>query len=424
MYSLFNSIRLHGTEGLEGNAGLILLIIAPFFLAIIAGVASGALARNVGRLSKQPNAPQGAAKARTILWLATFFWILLFVVFPASMTISSGEGDDFPIGMLTVLPVYLGFCVAIYTTGAAYSAWIEENKLESMLIIGLAWAAFGMFLILPAVISSWEVGEGNLNVSWESALWWLRFGNLFPAIAPWMIVVGLYFIHNRSIALIEDTLREDVRPPPIGVNGGVTKGDPCPQCGGSLSIHPKTGELFCTACGWGLMPEAADPLIVDVEPAPTSPIDQFVEQPQPSSQAPPPVPTPRPSDACTICGGTLAVLTQTQQIYCTGCGTGLPASKPQQQPAVEQTAQTTVEQQAPPPTPPAPPPAPAPAPAPAPPPTPTQAPSPAPAAPPPAPAPAPSTIPSKCPICGAMTTTHPRTGERFCPACGAGLRSE
>ncbi len=394
MYSLFTAAIYDG--GIEGHPSLILLVLSPFLLAIVGAVATGALARNVGRMSRQPLAPAGAGTARSLLWFSVFLWLLLFIIFPLSLTVTTepGEGGDepFPIGIITVLPVYIGFCVAIYTTGAAYAAWSDENKVESILIIGLAWAAFAMFLLLPAVINSWDLGSETPNVDWDSAVWWLRFGNLFPAIAPWLIVVGLYFIHGRNITLLEEAVELDGLPPTHGAPGDVTSGDACPRCGGSISTHPRTLETFCSACGWGLQPEGTGPVIVDASPAPTHGTDLFVEQPRPAAPAPPVQEPAAPATmTCSRCGGELAVLSRTRQIYCTACGAGLPSGE-----------------------------------GPAPPVTPPPVPPPAPAAPqapvsPPTTQPSAGAPPGPCPLCGAPTTVHPRTGERFCPACGAGL---
>jgi predicted RNA-binding Zn-ribbon protein involved in translation (DUF1610 family) len=444
MYTLFTAAIYEGD--IEGNGGLILLLLSPFVLAIVGAVATGALARNVGRMSRQPLAPSGARTARSILWFSVFLWIMLLVVFPLSLTVTtegnnSGE-DPFPIGIITVLPVYIGLCVAIYATGASYSAWAENNKVECLLIIGLGWAAFAMFLLLPAVVSSWNIGAENPDINWDSAVWWLRFGNIFPAIAPWLIVVGLYFVHNRSLALLEEGVMGDTLPPSYVAPGGNTSADACPSCGGNLSVHPRTLELFCAACGWGLQPEAEGPIVVDATPAPSHAEYGFMEQTPAPAPAPvvaayaaaPPAaptaaltsaPTAAPSAApqeplpsfCGDCGGKMSVLVKTQQVYCTSCGAGLPGSQPAPTPHVQQTQQPAV----------APPPAQAPPPSPVPPlrppPVPPAPPAQAVSAPVPAPAPLPS-APGNCPLCGARVAVHPRTGERFCPACGAGLGPE
>jgi len=400
MYSLFTAAIYEGD--IEGHPSLFLLVLSPFLLAIVGAVATGALARNVGRMSRQPLAPSGAGTARGLLWFSVFLWLLLFLVFPLSMTVTTepGEGgnEPFPIGIITVLPVYIGFCVAIYTTGAAYSAWSDENRVESILIIGLAWAAFAMFLLLPAVISSWDLGSETPNVDWDSAVWWLRFGNLFPAIAPWLIVVGLYFIHGRSISLLEEAVELDGQPRPYGVPTDATSGDACPRCGGSISTHPRTLETFCSACGWGLQPEDVGPVVVDASPAPTHGTDVFLEQPKPMTDPPAQEPVASAPLTCSRCGGELAVLSSSRQIYCTSCGAGLPPEGQQSPPSTPQPALAASPPVAA--APPVQPFAPAPSP----------------------PQPSAGAPPGPCPLCGAPTTVHPRTGERFCPACGAGLR--
>jgi hypothetical protein len=436
MYVLFTAAIFEGD--IEGNPSLILLLLSPFLLAIIGAVAAGAMARNVGRMSKQPLAPAGAGTARGILWLSVFLWVMLLIVFPLSLTVTTEpdnpENEPFPIGILTVLPVYIGLCLAIYATGASYAAWSKDNKVECMLIIGLAWAAFAMFLLLPAVIGSWNLGSEDPDVSWDSAVWWLRFGSLFPAIAPWLIVVGLYFVHNRSISLLEEELEGDPSPPPPGASSGATSADSCPTCCGNLSVHPKTLEVFCGACGWGLRPETEGPVLADPTPAPTHMDDLFVERtPTPVTVAS--IPTaavqteatsPDPG-YCGDCGNKLSVLTKTQQAYCPACGAGLPGTRQEQAPPI-QTQQASSPVQTPVPSP-APSTAPPPTPAPVPPttPEPVQQPPLQPPAPPTTPAPVAAVegpTPGNCPICGAILAVHPRTGERFCPACGAGLRPE
>jgi predicted RNA-binding Zn-ribbon protein involved in translation (DUF1610 family) len=381
MYGLFTTALYEGEEGLEGAGGLILLLITPIILAIVAAIATGILARAVGRFSKLPGAPPAMTRARWILWIALLLWLLLIVVFPASATIQSDpdnpDGEPFPIGIITVLPVYMGLCLAVYTTGAAMIAWSERNRIETFMVIGLGWAAFGMFLILPAMVSSWNIGGGDVN--WDQVIFWLRFGNLFPALLPWIIVLALNWVQGRSIALLEADMRGQTGE---GAQVATTRADACPQCGGNLSVHPKTLEVFCAACGWGLASEEDGPIEVDAQPVttpktvPVQAEDMFVEQGTPSDPLPSPSPSlpPQQPDACTLCGGQLAALSMTQQVYCTSCGAGLPRAEKPTSPSV----------------------------------------------PPVEPAP-PSAQPGTCTNCGASLTVHPRTQQVFCPACGAGL---
>ncbi len=414
MYLLISDLRLD--YEVDSAGPLIILFLTPFFLSVIAAVGSWRLAKYVGIMSRQPLAPEGSRTARGILWLSVFLWGILWLAFlVAILTTIDREAEDggFPWGMVTSFPAYLGLCIGVYATGAAYSTWSRNNKVESLLIIGLAWAAFAMFLLLPAVIGSWNLEAESPDVNWDSVVWWLRFGSLFPAIAPWLIVFGLYFVHTRNIQLLEEEVEGDMVPPPTVAPAGTTTADSCPSCGGSLSVHPRTLEVFCAACGWGLRPEAEGPLVVDASPAPTHADDLFVEQ----------APVPAAADAATAsvdpgfcgdCGTKRAVLSKTGQVYCPGCGAGLPV-------------QEKVDVPAPSPIPTA---VPAPTPAPSSPvvqtqPVHTQAPQASDAAPPPAPASdqSPRAV-GNCPLCGAMLAIHPRTGERFCPACGAGLRQE
>jgi uncharacterized Zn finger protein (UPF0148 family) len=441
MYGLITDFIYY--QDIENVGYLVTLFITPFILSGVGAVAAWRMAKYVSIMSKQPLAPEGTKTSRTILWISVFTWAILWLVFLVAIFTSidqnSEDGDGFPLGMLTTFPVYMGLCLAIYTTGTAYSAWSRNNKLETLLIIGLAWAAFAMFLLLPAVISSWNLGAENPDVNWDSVIWWLRFGSLFPAIAPWLIVVGLYFIHNRSIEILEEDIQVDGGPPLNVAMNGSTAADACPTCGGKLSVHPKTQEVFCAACGYGLSPEQEASVVVDATPAPTHSEDMFVEQtpsPVPAVVATP-IDAPPETNFCTNCGGKLPA--KAEQLFCEACGTRIPGRGQQSVP----------QGQAPQPrpaTPPVPPPAPTHAqpptaaaptaaapvttfsPAPtiprAPTPTSTLTPAQTPAQ---AKAPAPVQQPNisdKCPLCGSPVAIHPRTGERFCPACGAGLRTE
>ncbi|NOQ55018.1 MAG: hypothetical protein GQ558_10505, partial [Thermoplasmata archaeon] len=360
LYTLFTIIIYEGEDSLEdeGAVGLVLLLITPLALAIAGGILTAILARSVGRLAEQPGAPSGAPMAKLVLWLSSALWFFLFIVFFIAIltTVEGGEegsDGDFPVGLLTILPVYMGLCLAVFTSGAALAAASEENRLESFLVLGLGWAAFIVFLILPALLSSWNIGSGNETIDWNSVTFWLRFGNLFPAVLPWPIVLALNWTHVRSI----DILGASGTVPSVTTFGAVSngsRGNGCDRCGGALSVHPKTQEVFCTACGAGL---ASEEVVVEAG----TPADLFVEQqkppettlvPAPTHTVPPPVagPVHADPDACTICGGKLATLTMSQQLYCTGCGAGLPGDRTAQ-PAepIQQAAPTQPVQQAPPP---------------------------------------------------------------------------
>ena len=137
MYSLFTT-AVYGGD-LEGKPGLIVLLITPLVLAIVGGILTAVLARNVGRLVKQRDAPEGAFKARPVLWLSSLLWFLLFFVFIGSLLYRmepAEEGNDpFPIGIITILPIYMGLCLAVFTGGAAMAAWTERSKLEAFLVV-------------------------------------------------------------------------------------------------------------------------------------------------------------------------------------------------------------------------------------------------------------------------------------------------
>ncbi len=340
LYTLFTVIIYEGEEQLEGEGagGLILLLITPLALAIAGGILTAVLAKNVGRLAKQPGAPSGASMAKLVLWISAALWFFLFIVFFIALLTNveggeEGSDGDFPVGLLTILPVYMGLCLAVFTSGAAMAASSEDTRLEGLLVLGLGWAAFIVFLILPALLYSWDIGSENEVIDWDNLIFWLRFGNLFPAVLPWLIVLGLNWIHVKNI----DMIGLSGSAPSVSAfnaqsNG--SRGNGCNQCGGSLSIHPKTQEVFCTACGAGL---TSEDVVVDTEP----PDDLFVEQqkpPGPTSEVAPThaVPSlaadPVHTDptACTICGGKLATLTKSQQLYCTACGAGLSGGQARQ----------------------------------------------------------------------------------------------
>jgi hypothetical protein len=252
MYGLFTMALYEGD--VEGASGLLLLLLSPFVLTAIGAVASGALALTAGRMRTLPEAPPKIAIARGVLWLSALLWVLLFVVFIGSFFVQ--RQGDFPFGIVTLLPFYMGLCVAVYTTGAALIAWSDSNRIESMMVIGLGWVALVMFLILPITVATWEWGEDAV----DSVIFWIRFGNLFGAIVPWLIVLGLFYINGRNLRMVEDRFVQDAadahefREIPQQTGPGT-----CPECGGNQSIHPRTKEAFCPACGAGLTPEPEVP---------------------------------------------------------------------------------------------------------------------------------------------------------------------
>ncbi len=209
LYTLFTVIIYEGEEQLEGEGagGLILLLITPLALAIAGGILTAVLAKNVGRLAKQPGAPSGASMAKLVLWISAALWFFLFIVFFIALLTNveggeEGSDGDFPVGLLTILPVYMGLCLAVFTSGAAMAASSEDTRLEGLLVLGLGWAAFIVFLILPALLYSWNIGSENEVIDWDNLIFWLRFGNLFPAVLPWLIVLGLNWIHVKNIDMI------------------------------------------------------------------------------------------------------------------------------------------------------------------------------------------------------------------------------
>ena len=332
MYGIF-TLAVYESDQEFGGAILLVIAIA-FILSFVVGGLIVRLARTAGRYAKLPGSPTGTLTGRILLWFAALLWFLLIIGFIASATITTEPDDNssdepFPIGIFTAFPVYLGLCVALFTTGAAMLAWSDNNRVETMMLIGLGWAAFGVFLILPITISN--IGSGDFN--WESLVFWARYGMLFPAILPWLIVLGINYIHGRSIGLLMAS--RDVfgshHTAPEGQGSGV-----CSLCGGSISVYPQTQEVFCTACGDGL--GTTHEIIVDDQPA-----YEFVEQVAPSPAPapapthvaapthahPPPGPAPAPMSLparpgiCTQCGGFLSVHPRTGEVFCPACGAGL-----------------------------------------------------------------------------------------------------
>ena len=252
MYGIVTMALYQGD--VEGASGLLLLLLSPFILTAVGAFASGALALTAGRMRGLPGAPSKMGIARGILWLSAILWVLLFVVFIGSLFMMV-EGD-FPLGIITILPFYMGLCVAVYTTGAALMAWSDTNRIAASMVIGLGWIALLMFLILPVTVATWEWGEGAA----DRIIFWIRFGNLFGAVVPWLIVLGLFYINGRSLRMAEDRHMQDAK-------GGFefeevvneTKPGTCQSCGGTQSVHPRTQEVFCPACGAGLTPEQEVP---------------------------------------------------------------------------------------------------------------------------------------------------------------------
>jgi hypothetical protein len=248
MYGLFTMALYEGD--VEGASGLLLLLLSPFILTVVGAFASGALALTAGRMRGLPGAPPRIGVARGVLWSSVVLWVLLFVVFIGSLFVRR-EGD-FPFGIVTLLPFYMGLCVAVYSTGAALMAWSDTNRIESTMVIGLGWVALVMFLILPVTVATWEWGEDAA----DRIIFWIRFGNLFGAIVPWLIVLGLFYINGRSLRMAEDRFAREAADAyefrEIAPEGGPGT---CPRCGGSQSVHPRTREVFCPACGAGLEPE-------------------------------------------------------------------------------------------------------------------------------------------------------------------------
>jgi hypothetical protein len=252
MYGLFTMALYEGD--VEGASGLLLLLLSPFILTAVGAVASGALALTAGRMRALPEAPSKVGIARGVHWLSAILWLLLFVVFIGSLFVQ--RQGDFPVGILTLLPFYMGLCVAVYTTGAALLAWSDSNRIESMMVIGLGWVALIMFLILPITVATWEWGESAV----DSVIFWIRFGNLFGAIVPWLIVLGLFYINGRSLRMAEDRFAKHAADA-YEFREIVPETSPgtCPDCGGNQNVHPRTQEVFCPACGAGLTPEQEVP---------------------------------------------------------------------------------------------------------------------------------------------------------------------
>ena len=253
-YFLYEGAPAKGERGPVG--GFLLLVLSPLALSIVGAVAAWKLLGTGRGIRGRDGAPEGMGMANVALALSTLLWVLLFPLFFVLLSIKTGENGDFPIGLVGYLPVYMGLCVAVYTSGAALMAWSRLTRVESGIVLAIGWGALAVFLLFPAIINPSRVAAGDYDL----VVFWFRFGALMAALLPCLSVLGLLYAHGRWIALVGMD-----GPTPAGASPGPPPAGPlvpeshCPSCGGTLVTHPKTGSTFCPACGHGLPQEQEVP---------------------------------------------------------------------------------------------------------------------------------------------------------------------
>jgi hypothetical protein len=252
-YSLFTEFIYEGEGNVEGY-GLIWVVIAVLVLPIVGAVASGTLLRTGRRIRDMDDAPDGLSYANPILAISILLFLLMYVAFAGSATITEG---DFPVGILRVFPVYVGFCIAMYVTGAAFLTWSDSTRLEAGIAMALGWGAFLMFIVYSSFLNPDRVADDG----WDQILFWLRFGLLIASILPFLVVMGLWYSYRRALELLDvekvTTLELD-QGADVTVDARASGGE-CDSCGAVLTEHPRTGEVFCPACGAGLLSEQEVP---------------------------------------------------------------------------------------------------------------------------------------------------------------------
>jgi len=255
LYLVFTFFLYEGTPaaGERGPVGgFLLLVLSPLALSIVGAVAAWKLLGTGRRIKGREGVPEGLGMANVALALSTLLWVLLFPMFFVLLSIKTGANGDFPIGLVSYLPAYLGLCVATYISGAALMAWSRLTRVEAGIVLAIGWGALAVFLLFPAIINPARVTAGD----YELVVFWFRFGALMAALLPCLAVLGLLYAHGRWLAMIGPT--RELSP---GASTGapsarpLVPGSPCPSCTGTLVTHPRTGATFCPACGHGLPQE-------------------------------------------------------------------------------------------------------------------------------------------------------------------------
>jgi hypothetical protein len=240
-------------EGEEGGSqawgGFLLLVLSPIILTIVGAVAAFSLFRTGRRMRGRAGAPEGLGWANLALGFATLLWALLIFVFIGLATIKSGENGDFPLGMFAYAPVYMGLCTALTLTGSSLLAWSSATRLESGLVMLLGWGALFVFMLSAIIINPDNITPDE----YEKLVFWLRFGPIIASILPFFSIIGILYAHGRRLRVLEGEVVTGM--PASMATPGQTDLGACPGCGARRTVHPRTRELFCPACGYGLPPE-------------------------------------------------------------------------------------------------------------------------------------------------------------------------
>ncbi len=253
-YIVITTFLYEGEEaGSKAVGGFLLLILSPIVLSIVGGVAAGSLFRTGRRMRGRAGAPEGLGWANLTLGLATLLWALLIFVFIGLATIKSGDNDDFPLGLFAYVPVYMGLCTALTLTGSALLAWSPLTRLESGLVILLGWGTLLVFMLSAIIINPDEITPDE----YEKLVFWLRFGPIIASLLPFFSVLGILYVHGRRLRVLEGEVV--MAPSAGGAAGHVADLGACPRCGARRTVHPRTREQFCPACGHGLPPEPQVP---------------------------------------------------------------------------------------------------------------------------------------------------------------------
>ena len=253
-YGLITTFLYEGEEaGSKAYGSFALIILSPIILTIVGGVAAGSLFRTGRRMRGRAGAPEGLGWANLSLGLATLLWALLFFVFLGLLAVKSGEKDDFPLGLFAYVPVYMGLCTAITLTGSALLAWSPLTRLESGLVILLGWGALLVFMLSAIIINPDNITPDE----YEKLVFWLRFGPIIASLLPFFSILGILYAHGRRLRVLEGEAA--MATSTAGPTGQVTDLGACPKCGARRTVHPRTRELFCPACGFGLPPEPEVP---------------------------------------------------------------------------------------------------------------------------------------------------------------------
>jgi len=249
-YGIITAYLYEGEEGgSKAYGAFAMIILSPIILTIVGAVAAYQLFRTGRRTRGLPGAPAGLGWANLTLGLATLLWALLFFVFLGLLTVKSGEKGDFPLGLFAYVPVYMGLCTALTLTGSSLLAWSRATRLESGLVMLLGWGSLLVFMLSAIIINPDNITPDE----YEKLVFWLRFGPVIASILPFFSIMGILYAHGRRLRVLEGEVVTGV--PASQHAEEIAALGACPRCGARRTIHPRTRELFCPACGFGLPPE-------------------------------------------------------------------------------------------------------------------------------------------------------------------------